>query len=128
MTICKTMCAVAAVAGAVLATGAMMSTVSAQGYTGGEFRRFEGERHRFGPRCLYRVESHGSADRRLFGGGGGAQKAEARAINFWQSQVASNLGPEYANWAYAQAKSASCRSRGLLALECVVSANPCRVR
>lgn len=111
---------------AALVASASMSAVSAQDYRGGEFRRFEGQKHRFGERCTFRVESRGMAEKKLFGGGAGMRKAEARAIQHWESQVSSNLGPQFASWSRAQAKNLSCRPKGIIDLECIAAANPCR--
>jgi hypothetical protein len=42
-----------------------MSSASAQEWRGGEFRRFEGEKHRFGEHCMFRVEARGFAQQKL---------------------------------------------------------------
>jgi len=125
MSITKTICATAAAA--VCFVGISMSAASAQDYRHGEFRRFEHEKHRFGPRCMYKVEARGSAEKKFFGGRPGG-KAEARAIAHWEAEVSKSFGPQYASWGRAQGKSAGCRPRGPLEIQCVVAANPCRDR
>ena len=116
-----------ATAGAALLIGALLDAASAQEWRGGAFRRFEGERHRFGEMCTFRAEARGIADGNLFGGRPGG-RAEGRAIRHWEEQVATAYGPRFASWARAQGKAARCVRKGLLEIECVVAANPCRER
>ena len=115
----------AAATGAALLTTAFVGAASAQDFRHGEFRKFEGEKHRFGERCVYRVQAHGFAEKKFFGGRPGG-KAEARAIQHWEGQVAQSFGPQYASWAHARGKSAGCHANGPLEIECIVAANPCR--
>jgi hypothetical protein len=117
----------AATAGAAFLIGALPGAASAQEYRGGEFRRFETERHRFGELCTFRAQAHGIANGNLFSGRPGG-RAEARAIRHWEEQVALAYGPRFASWALAQAKTARCARKNLLEIECVVAANPCRIR
>ena len=117
----------AAAAGAALLTGALAGVASAQDMRYGEFKRFEGEKHRFGERCTYRAEARGFAEKKFFGGRPGG-KAEERAIRHWEEQVGKAYGAQYASWARAQGKSARCMPKGPLEIECVVAANPCRDR
>ena len=117
----------AATASAALLTGALLGAASAQEWRGGEFRRFEGERHRFGEHCMFRAQARGIANGNLFSGRPGG-RAEGRAIRHWEEQVALAYGPRFASWALAEGKAARCVRKGLLEIECVVAANPCRVR
>jgi hypothetical protein len=117
----------AATAGAAFLIGALPGAAFAQEWRGGEFRRFETERHRFGEFCTFRAQAHGIANGNLFSGRPGG-RAEARAIRHWEEQVAIAYGPRFASWGLAEGKTASCARKNLLEIECVVAANPCRVR
>ena len=125
MSLAKTI--LAATAGAAFLIGALPGAASAQEWRGGEFRRFEGERHRYGEHCMFRAEARGIANGNLFSGRPGG-RAEGRAIRHWEEQVALAYGPAFASWARAEGKAAHCALRGLLEIECVVAANPCRDR
>ena len=125
MSLAKTI--LAATASAALLIGIPLSAASAQEWRGGEFRRFEGERHRFGEHCTFRAEARGIANGNLFSGRPGG-RAEGRAIRHWEEQVALAYGPGFASWARAEGKAARCVRKGLLEIECVVAANPCRER
>jgi hypothetical protein len=125
MSVTKTVCRATAAAICVVVMSA--SGASAQEWRGGEFRRFDQEKHRFGERCMFRVEARGFAEKKFFGGGG-ARKAELRAIQHWEGEVSKAFGPQYAIWSRSKGQSARCVPKGIADLECIVSANPCRER
>lgn len=90
-------------------------------------RHFEYDRgpHRFGPRCEYGIRAHGESPLLAFGGGGGARKAEARAIRDWQEEAVHLFGPRFGDWNLAADRNVHCDVNGLNFV-CVARGNPCR--
>ena len=120
----KTVSVIAAVfLGSASAFTSVASAQPREEFRHGEFREHPGQ-HRYGPRCFHRVSAEGFAHIDFFGGGGGGQKAQVRAIRHWSEQVASRFGGHLASWDRAQGKEARCDPRGT-ELHCVVSGHPC---
>lgn len=104
-------------------SGGVVSTPAQAQWQYDRFERIPGP-HRWGPRCVDRITTRGSANLKLFGSGE-KKKASAKAIVNWQEQVAEAFGPQYADWFLAKGNQQDCKMKGLK-VSCTVSAHPCR--
>src|SRR5262245_57817941 len=116
-------CLAAAVAAAGLAIGFGAPAAQAQSWSYERFERKPGP-HRWGDRCMERIETRGSAGVKLFSNKDKRQGMQ-RAVENWSQQVAAEFGPQFANWERSRGQELDCRTRKLKVI-CTASAHPCR--
>lgn len=112
-----------AVAAAALMVGVDAPPAQAQSWSYERFERKPGP-HRWGERCMERIETRGTAGVKLFSNKDKRQGMD-RAVENWSQQVAAEFGPQFANWERSRGQELDCRTRKLKVI-CTASAHPCR--
>ena len=112
-----------AVAAAALVVGFDAPAAQAQSWSYERFERKPGP-HRWGERCMERIETRGTAGVKLFSNKDKRQGMD-RAVENWSQQVAAEFGPQFANWERSRGQELDCKTRKLKVI-CTASAHPCR--
>jgi hypothetical protein len=116
-------CLAAAVAAGALTIGFDAPAAQAQSWSYERFERKPGP-HRWGERCMERIETRGTAGIKAFSNKD-KRLGKERAVENWSQQVAAEFGPQYANWERSRGQELDCRTRKLKVI-CTASAHPCR--
>ena len=116
-------CLAAAVAAAALMVGFGAPAAQAQSWSYERFERKPGP-HRWGERCMERIETRGTAGIKLFSNKD-KRLGKERAVENWSQQVAAEFGPQFANWERSRGQELDCRTRKSKVI-CTASAHPCR--
>ena len=118
-----TACLAVALAAAALMVGFDAPAAQAQSWSYERFERKPGP-HRWGERCMERIETRGTAGVKLFSNKD-KRLGKERAVENWSQQVAAEFGPQFANWERSRGQELDCRTRKLKVI-CTASAHPCR--
>ena len=110
-------------AAAALIVGLDAPAAQAQSWSYERFERKPGP-HRWGDRCMERIETRGTAGVKAFSNKD-KRKGMDRAVANWSEQVAAEFGPQFANWERSRGQELDCKTRKLKVI-CTASAHPCR--